>query len=119
MAKVEFIRHKDKDILLIDFSNSDSDQILLVIEEAKKIIASQPRNSLLTLTDVTGAQYNNDVRDAMKAYVAHNTPYVKARAVVGVSGLVMVLYNAVKQFTGSNIPLFPNLEAAKDWLAEQ
>jgi hypothetical protein len=119
MAKVEFIRHKDKDILFIDFSHSDSEQILSVIDEAKKIIAGQPRNSLLTLTDVTGAKYNNDVRDALKAFVNHNSPYVKARAVTGVSGLMMVLYNAVKQFTGTNIPIFPSLDEARDWLVEQ
>jgi hypothetical protein len=119
MAKVEFIRHKDKEILFLDFSNGNPEDNLPVLEETKKIIAVQPYNSLLTLVDVTSAKFNNESRDKLKAFALHNKPYVKASAVVGVAGLAKVLYTVVMQFSGRNIPIFNTLEEAKDWLVEQ
>ena len=118
MAKVEFIRYKDKQILFFDFSGTP-EEILPVIKEARMIIATQPPNSLLTLSDVTESKFNNDVREALKAFTLHNKPYVKAGAVVGVTGLKKVLYTVVMQFSGRNMPVFDTLDEAKDWLVVQ
>jgi hypothetical protein len=118
MAKVEFIRYKEKGILLIDFSGTPDD-ILPVIQEAKKRIAVQPLNSVLTLTDVTGSQFNNAVRDGLEALTLHNKPYVKAGAVVGVTGLRKVLYTVVMKFSGRNLPVFDTQDEAKEWLVAQ
>jgi hypothetical protein len=119
MPKVEFITHKGKEILFLDFSYGRPDNIMPFIEEAKKIIAGQPQSSLLTLTDVTEGQFNNKISDVFKKFALHNKPYVKAAAVVGVVGLRKVLYEMVIKFSGRQMSVFDTLEEAKDWLVEQ
>ena len=48
--RIQFIQHQDKEILLLDFSDSRTDEVLRIIEAAKKVIRSRPESSLLTLT---------------------------------------------------------------------
>jgi len=57
--------------------------------------------------------------DAMKEFVIHNKPYVVASAVVGVTGLKQIIYNAVMKFSGRKLTAFDSLAEAKDWLAER
>ena len=59
--RVKFIKHLEKEILLLDFSNSGAVELLKIIEDAKRVISTKPENSLLTLTDVTNARFNEEV----------------------------------------------------------
>lgn len=115
-GSAKFIQHKGKDILLIDFSHCNAQEIIDVVNEAKKMIQSQPYNSVLTLTVATNASFSADVIEVMKLFVASNKPYVKAGAIFGLSGLNKALYAIVMTFSGRNIPLFNDLEEAKNWL---
>ncbi len=116
--RVKFIKHEEKDILFLDFSNTRTDEVLKIIEDAKRVISTKPMNSLLTLTDVTNARFNDEVNDGMKQFSAHNKPYVKAAAVVGITGLKKILFGAVMAFSKRNIVSFDNAEQAKRWLAD-
>jgi flavodoxin len=74
---------------------------------------------VFTLTDVTNTTFNSKVSDAMKEFVVHNKPYIVASAVVGVTGLKQIIYNAVMKFSGRKLTAFDSLAEAKDWLAER
>lgn len=50
-------------------------------------------------------------------FVKGNKPYVKASAVVGLSGLQQIVYNGIMKITGREIKSFSTLAEAKDWLA--
>jgi len=117
-ARVKFIKHLDKEILHLDFSNSTPGEVLQTIETAKKVISGKPKNSLLTLTDVTNARFNEAVGDGMKQFTAHNKPYVKAAAVVGVTGLKRIIFTAVIAFSKRNLETFDSVDEAKQWLAD-
>jgi hypothetical protein len=114
--RVKFIKHREKDILFLDFSDTKTDEVLKIIEDAKRVISAMPENSLLTLTDVTNARFNEDVGDGMKQFTAHNKPYVKAAAVVGITGLKRVIFGAVMAFSKRNLEAFDDVEEAKHWL---
>jgi hypothetical protein len=116
--RVKFIKHREKEILLLDFSNSRTDEVLKIIEHAKRVISSRPENSLLTLTDVTNARFNDEVGDGMKRFSVHNKPYVKAAAVVGIAGLKKIIFGAVMAFSKRNLESFDDREQAKHWLVE-
>ena len=116
--KVRFIQHEGKKILHLDFSRSRAEDVLVTISTAKKVIAMQPERSLLTLTDVTDARFNDAVAQELKAFTAHNRPYVRAAAVVGVTGLKRIIFEAVIAFSGRKLSTFDNLEKAKQWLTE-
>ncbi len=119
MSATKFITHDAKRILFIDLARKSPAELLEAIREAKAIIAEQPPGSLLTLTDVEGSTYNREVADELKAYVAHNKPYVRAGAVVGLNDLKRVIFNFLNRVTGRSLKGFEQLSAAKDWLAKQ
>lgn len=119
MSAVRFVTHKGAKILFIDLARKSPEQLLAAIREAKAVIALQPRGSLLTLTDVEGSTYNREVADELKEYVAHNKPFVRAGAVVGLNDLKRVIFNFLNRVTGRTLKGFDRVEAAKDWLASQ
>ncbi len=114
--RVKFIKHQDRDILYLDFSNSKTDQVLKIIEDAKEVIRTKPEKSILTLTDVTNARFNDAVGESMKQFAAHNKPYVKAGAVIGITGLKKIIFGAVMAFSKRNLESFDDIEEAKRWL---
>jgi hypothetical protein len=63
--------------------------------------------------------FNSKLSEAMKEFVCHNKPYVVAAAVVGVTGLKQVIFNAVMKLSGRKLTAFNTLAEAKDWLAAQ
>ena len=120
MDRTRFIEHQGKRILLLDYSGLRSaDEALREIERSKKLVALQPPASLLVLTDVSGAHYDRRVVQGMKELASHNAPYVRASAVVGVSGLQKVVYSAVILFSKRKIQLADTRDQAMEWLVGQ
>lgn len=114
--RVKFIEHQRKEILLLDFSDSNPDEVLKIIEHAKQVIRKKPEQSVLTLTDVTNARFNEKVGEGMKEFTVHNKPYVRAGAVVGVTGLKKIIFRAVMAFSQRKLEAFDDREEAKLWL---
>lgn len=118
--RIRWVEHKGKRILLHDFSGiSNPFDVLPAVATSRAVVAAQPKGSVLTLTNVTGSRFNKEIVDALKELANHNKPYVKAGAVVGLSGLQRIVYVAITQFTGRRLPTFSSAEEAMDWLAEQ
>lgn len=119
MSRVNFVEHRGQKILHLDFSNCKSDEVLVVIDRAKAVIAAQPPKSLFVMSDFTGAGFNTQVVDALKGFVNHNKPFVVASAVVGVTGLKQIVFNTVTKFSGRRLHAFNSLDEAKGWLSSQ
>lgn len=119
MERIKFIDHRSKNILLLDFSYCKSEEVLALIDTARQVLTMQPFDSVLTLTDVTETKFNETVVNAMKNFAKSNKPYVRASAVVGVTGLKRIVFDAVVKFTGRNMSLHDNRESALSWLASR
>ena len=119
MNRVQFVSYKGKMILHLDFSGCKLAELSEAIGKAKQVISSKPANSILVLTDVTDAEMSRGTSDLMKDFGVHNKPYVAASAVVGVTGLRKIVYDAVVRISGRQIATFGTVEQAKDWLATQ
>ena len=119
LGRVRFVSHGAKKILRFDFSDLDIEGAREVITYGTRLVAQMPNHSVLTLTDVTRANYDKEITEALKEFTRHNKPHVIAGAVVGVSGLKKVIFQAVATVSGrSNLRLFDDLETAKDWLVQ-
>jgi hypothetical protein len=116
MERVKFIPHAGKEILVIDFSGCNPEEALLVISQAKAVICKSAPASLLTLANVTNIGFDNFLNERMKEFVAHNKPFVKAAAVVGVAGLKKILFDATMVFSKRKLHAFDTMEQAKAWL---
>jgi hypothetical protein len=117
-SRVQFIMHRGKRVLSINYAQCDVAQMKAVAEEGHRMIARELPNSVLTLNDVTGTSFDHESVEILKSKVAANAPYVKRAAVVGISGLQRLIYEAVKLFTKRSIPLFSTREEALDWLVQ-
>lgn len=116
MGIIKFITHQEKRILHLDFAKCNSTEVHSLIEEATKLIATQPHNSLSVITDVTDMKANKEVTQMMKNFTAHNKPYVRRSTVIGITGIKKVLYQAVIKFSHRNIALCNTLGEAKEYL---
>lgn len=120
MERTRFIEHKGRQVLLLDYSGvRDPDEAVREIRHSMEVVAGQPRDSLLVLTLVRDARYNAAVLQAMKELAAHNAPYVRASAAVGLGGLHRIAYQAVILFSKRNIRTFDSEADALEWLVSQ
>jgi|SRR5271166_3806164 len=117
--RVRFIEHQGKQILLIDFTRCDPKQILSIVDLVQQEIAEQPRDSVLTLADFTGAQIDKDAAERIKKALAMDRPYVKRSAWVGTESLPKVFYENFKNFSQRDFPTFATREEAMDWLVSE
>lgn len=118
MKQPEIIYHKGKTILYLDFTNmKDKAEIMKLEDDGVTYIRKQPLNSVLTLTNMEGMFFNNELKKYFEEAVKGNAPYVKSGAVIGLTGLISVMYNAFVAVTGRNIKSFKSKEEALDYLA--
>jgi hypothetical protein len=115
--RTQIIEHKGTAIFFIDFSKLKTfEEIHSITVEAQKYIHAQPHNSIYTLTSVEDTHFNTEIRNMFTEYVKSNKSYVKRSAVVGVTGLKLILFNTMMKLTGRDTRSFSGIEEAKDWL---
>jgi hypothetical protein len=120
MNRTQSIDFQGKKFFYIDFSYLKSiEEIKTVIQDAQKYIHAQPGMSVYTLTSVEETHFNSEIKDLFTAYMKSNKPYVKSSAIVGVTGLKLVMYNGMMKMTGRDTRAFSTLDQAKSWLAAQ
>ncbi|MGD1044893.1 MAG: hypothetical protein ABR936_06145 [Bacteroidota bacterium] len=122
MAGVYELNYKGKNILCLDVAGlklKDKPEFQKNIEYAEEQIQKCPLKSLLLITNVTDTGFDTQVAAIMGEYADHNTPYVKASALVGVSGVQKVVLAAIKALIGRDFYLADSLEEAQEWLIQQ
>ena len=123
MERTRFIEHAGKRILLLEYTGLGADlpELLGEIEKTKRVIATQPPGSVLTLTDVRGSRITPANVRAMKELVAHNEPFVRWSAVVvGLTGVYLAGFRAIQALSRRrNLLSFGDIDDAKEWLVSQ
>lgn len=116
---VSTISVSGKSIIHVDCANismKNKGEIISLLQQASKMVASRPAKSVLIITDLTNLGFDTEVFEAFKQYAASNTPYVKASALVGLSGLQKIMFNTVKKLTGRDYYVASSLDDAKAFL---
>ncbi len=120
MQNPQLINHQGKTIFFMDFSGlRDFDEIKLVISKSIEYIRSQPDKSLLTLTNLDGIHFNTEIKNLFTDFISGNKPHIKASSVIGMSGLLRIVYNGLMRLTGRDIRSFDNKNVALDWLTSK
>jgi len=94
--RVRFVTHQGKQILFIDMTNCVSEEAMVIASEVQRVVTAQPRNSVLTLSDLTGGEFRRDAITRMKEVAVFDRPYVKRAAIVGAESLPNAFYEALK-----------------------
>jgi len=117
--RIRLITHRGKKILLLDFTGCTPDEVKSLSGEIKKVVTKQPRNSVLTLADFTGAKFTREAVATMKEAIVFDKPHVQRSAWVGTESMPRVFYQAIKAFSQRELPTFRTREEAMDWLVEE
>jgi hypothetical protein len=117
--RVRVVEHQGRQVVLIDASNCPAREAAEVLVAGRAHLAKLPKASALTLTDVTGATFDDAATHEAKLNAQLNAPFVKAAALVGVTGLKKIVYVAVSRMSRRNFELFDDRQKALDWLAKQ
>ena len=81
-------------------------KIKMRLDEGCEYIRQQSPNSVLTLTNTENMFFNNEMRKHFEEKVKGNEPYVKAGAIIGMTGLISIMYGAFVRITGRNLTLY-------------
>ncbi len=123
MDRVRFVTHQGKQILFIDMTNCVSEEVMVIASEVQRIVTAQPRNSVLTLSDLTGGEFRREAITRMKEVAVFDRPYVKRAAIVGAESLPQslpnVFYEALKTFSRREFPRFNTREESMNWLVRE
>ena len=117
MKRTEILQNNGKTTFYMDFSGlKNENDIAELIEEGKLFIRTQPPKSIFTLSNVDDMHFNIPIKDLFTEFIKGNSTYVKAGAVIGVSGLIQIVLNGIMKVTGRNFRSFGDIESAKNWL---
>ncbi len=114
--RVEWITHKGKKILFIDYSNVKSQaEMISILNESLEIVRATP-GKILSLTDGTdaaaGPEFMKQAKEGGKA-VAHKA---EKSAILGITGLKSILLKGYNLFSGDRMKPFPTKEEALEYL---
>jgi len=120
MDRVKYLNHKGSEILVQDLTDSKSiEENVAVFDTTQNLILSKPQGSVLLLTVLINTHYSSQAVDRLKKFSVEVTPYIKASAAVGITGIKRVVYQTLSKLIGRKIHLFDTVDQALDWLAEQ
>ncbi len=118
--KSQWITYNGKRMLYCDYTNipvADLATLKAELQYVEELICTEPEKSVLSITDVRGSVASVEAVDLMKKAAVSTGKYVHRQAVVGVTGLKKVLFDAIVRISGQDAKTFDDLEQAKAWLA--
>ena len=116
--RIRFISHQGKQILLIDLSNCLPSDVAQTVRAIPELVTTRPRNSVLILSDFTGASFDQEAIRAMKESAVFDKPYIKKSAWVGAENFPEALSENIKTFSRRDFPAFKTRDEALTWLAK-
>jgi len=117
MDRAKFVTHKGRQIYIMDGTNATVEEMDQVIEACERDVRCQPENSVFTLIIAGGSSFSGETISKLKELARGNTPYVKASAIVGITGIHKVVLSAVAMFSKRRFYLYDTLDEAMDFLA--
>ncbi|UCD13246.1 MAG: hypothetical protein JSW60_06725 [Thermoplasmatales archaeon] len=118
-SHVNWIEHKGREILYVDYSGLFDDGVTEATYEVNDFLKKLGKYEILILVDVRNSFANEKwTVDALKKNAITAKPYTKKAAVIGVTKTQEVILTVVNMFSGLGVKPFTSLEDAKDWLIE-
>jgi hypothetical protein len=116
MSKVTIVPHLTKRIVRIDFTGCGPGKFAPIIEEAVRVISAEGADTVLALTIFENVRFDPGTVLEMERFVSRVQPFLKADALVGITGLKKVVFTGLKPLFRKPVELFDAEDAAKAWL---
>ena len=119
LDRVRFIEHSGKRVLLIDSRNCTAEEVRDNYTQCKAFVTNEPPESVLTLSDFTGAQIDRQTFDFVKQVAVFDRPHVRKAALVGKESFPDVFFRGLQSFSARSFQMFDTREQALAWLVEE
>jgi hypothetical protein len=116
--RIRLIDHQGKQVLLVDLSNCSAVEVEKIARAVPEFVTTQPRGSVLILSDFTGASFDEEAVRAMKESAVFDKPYIKKSAWVGAESFSEAFRDDLRSFSRREFPTFKNRQEALDSLVE-
>ena len=114
--KIRFIGHAGREILLVDFSGCSAREMEKIARAVPDFVSVKPRNSVLILSDFSGATFDEDALRAVKEAAVFDKPFVKKSALIGTQTIPTAFVAGVKSYSRRDLVVFETRQEALDWL---
>jgi hypothetical protein len=109
--------YKNKNILILNFSNLSGKDIFKLLNESKLFISKQQKKSVLSLINITNLKYDINILNAFKEYITDNEKYILASALYGASFFQSIAIETFAKSASIPIKICKNELEAQNWLA--
>lgn len=116
MANLQWLTHKGKKVLLLDFRRHSGTMVEQLAREVQQVITAQPRGSVLVLADFTGARFTEEAGKQIAKVAVADRPYVARTAWVGAESMPEVWFNRIRDYSQRDIHRFATREEALEFL---
>lgn len=116
MNRITTRLHKGRTIVEIDFTGCSPGTFAPIVADAQRVIGTSPRGSVLALTCLEDVRFDPATVVEMERFATAAMPYLKANALVGITGLKKVVFGGIKPLYRIPVELFETRPAARDWL---
>lgn len=117
MSHVTTTLHKGRRIVEIDFDGCKPGAFAPIVADAMKIISAGPEGSVLALTRFDNVRFDPGTVLEMQRFASAAQPFLKANALVGITGMKRVVFGGVKPLYRVPVELFDDPASAREWLA--
>jgi hypothetical protein len=113
---IRFVEHHGKKILVVGFSNCPAQKVEEIARTVPDYATAQPLNSVLVLTDFTGATFNQDALRALKETAVFDKLFIKRSALLGTQTFPRDFYEEITSFSRRDLRIFATRDEALTWL---
>jgi hypothetical protein len=120
--RIEQFEFEGKKFIYYDLSHlRNNTQFREFIASAKEAIRRYPGdNSLFSITNVEGVQYDSETKSIIAEWMDFNRPHIRQGAVIGLDGIKRIMVNSILKISGrNNMKFFRTRDEAVKWLAAQ
>jgi hypothetical protein len=119
LEAIKIIVHEDREILFVDFSRSLAREVEQIAREIPDYTTTKPRNSVLILSDFSGALFDEGAIKAVKEAAVFDKPFVRKSALIGTEGLPIKFVTEIRNYSRRNLLVFETRKAALAWLVSE
>lgn len=119
MSRATAVSHKGRTLVEIDFTGCTPGAFAPVIAEARQVIQAEAQGSVLALTCLEEVRFDPGTVVEMERFAAAVMPWLKANALVGITGMKRVVFGGIKPLYRVPVELFDTRPAGRDWLVSR
>ena len=116
MDPIRFLTHRNQRVLLLDFTESTTEQVAELSSRVPEVITREPKGSVLVVADFSGVKFSRDIVEHIKIATALDRPHIKRAAWVLTENLPKALYDSIRNFSAREFPVFDTRDKALDYL---